>query len=501
MFKSVFVKYVTAVMSIFAVGFILLLAVVTSIVNNYIVETKEREMETAVSALLDCVYRVAEVTSAETFSEVAENDLTDKRAPITTVFAALTVNDSDLTLTLTDRQGRVLYIIGADYREGAVRPGLSLPKEVTDSIRAGQEFDGKLADFISDRALPTRAVGIFDRTGSFCGGVTVSISRLSWGNMMQEMTETILSTALLVLLAAMIAVYFLSNRIISPLREMSVAVKDFSKGRFSTRVRVRGNDEVAQLATAFNNMAESLENLERLRSSFIANVSHDLRTPMTTIAGFIEEIRDGVIPPEEQDHYLGVIETEVRRLSRLVASLLDISRIQAGDRKFTMRPFDVCEMGRQILISFEQQIGEKQLEVAFETDADRMNVVADYDAVYQIFYNICHNAVKFSREGGTLRLRITETREKKVCVAVYNEGAGIPEEDLPYIFERFYKSDKSRGLDKTGLGLGLYIAKTIIDAHGESIWAESKPGAYCEFFFTLRRSHGEAERQGKDDNQ
>jgi len=179
---------------------------------------------------------------------------------------------------------------------------------------------------------------------------------------------------------------------------------------------------------------------------------------------------------------------EVHRLSRLVSSLLDLSRLQAGDRKFTMVPFDICEMARLILISFEQKIEEKRLDVVFECDEDRMQVLADRDAIYQIFYNICHNAVKFARPEGKLQIRIVTAKDKKIRVSVYNDGEGIPTEDQPMIFERFYKSDKSRGLDKTGVGLGLFISKTIITAHGEKIWVSSTPGKNCEFFFTLPRA-------------
>ncbi len=289
----------------------------------------------------------------------------------------------------------------------------------------------------------------------------------------------------------MIAAYFITERTITPLREMGNAARNFAAGRFDIRVRVRGRDEVARLAEAFNQMADSLQNLENMRNSFIANVSHDLRTPMTTIAGFIDSIRDGVIPPEEQAHYLGVVSNEVHRLSRLVSTLLDLSRLQAGDRKMVFAPFDICEMARVILISFEQQIEEKRLEVEFHCDKERMRVFADRDAIYQIFYNICHNAVKFSREGGTLRLCIAETKEEKIRISVYNDGDGIPAEDQSMVFERFYKSDKSRGLDKTGVGLGLFIAKTIITAHGERIWVASEPGKNCEFFFTLPCAHRE----------
>lgn len=495
MFKSVFAKYVTAVMTIFVVGFALLLAVVTSIVNNYVADSKEREMSSSVTALRDCADGSFASISAENFAAQARLSFQNSDAPLSVLFRALSDNDSDLTLFLTDRNGKTIYVIGAHYEKGTMDPDLPISQELIDTTKAGKDFYRSIKMSFSERKIPIRAEGIFNESGEYCGAVVVSITQLSWGSMMQEMTQTILSTALLVLIAAMIAVYSISTRVISPLREMSIAAERFAKGKFDTRVRVRGNDEVARLATAFNEMAKSLENLEKMRSSFVANISHDLRTPMTTIAGFIEEIRAGVIPTEKQDYYLGVIETEVKRLSRLVASLLDLSRIQAGERKFVMRPFDICEMGRQILISFEQPIEEKRLAVEFETDSEHIAVSADYDAIYQIFYNICHNAVKFSKESGTLRIRIQETKENKIEVSVYNEGNGIAKEDLPFIFERFYKSDKSRGLDKSGLGLGLYIAKTIMDAHGETIRAESRQGESCEFFFTLRKAPNELDRR------
>ena len=265
------------------------------------------------------------------------------------------------------------------------------------------------------------------------------------------------------------------------------AAKSFAAGKFDVRVPVTGHDEISELAVAFNNMASSLADLENMRSTFLSNVSHDLRTPMTTISGFIDALLDGTIPPEKHEYYLRMIGDEVRRLSRLVAALLDVSRIQAGDRKFTMKAFDICEMARVILLSFEQKIDRKKLDVEFETDNENMYVWADRDAIYQILYNICDNAVKFSRDGGKYRIRIIE-REKKVFVSVYNEGEGIKAEDVPHVFERFYKGDKSRGLDKTGTGLGLYIAKSIIDAHNEEIWVKSKYGEYCEFVFTLKKA-------------
>jgi signal transduction histidine kinase len=209
---------------------------------------------------------------------------------------------------------------------------------------------------------------------------------------------------------------------------------------------------------------------------------------MTTISGFIDGINSGAIPPEKHSYYLNIISGEVHRLSRLVSQLLDISKLESGDRKFVPAPFDVCETARLILISFEQRIEEKRLDILFETDADSMIAYADKDSIHQVMYNLCENAIKFSREEGMLRISIKRGEKNKLVISVYNEGAGIPREDLPLVFDRFYKSDKSRGLDKNGVGLGLYIVKTIVEAQGESISVQSEPGEYCEFVFTLEES-------------
>jgi signal transduction histidine kinase len=269
---------------------------------------------------------------------------------------------------------------------------------------------------------------------------------------------------------------------------MTGASKKFAKGDFSARVTVYGNDEVAELGKSFNNMAESLDSLEKMRNSFLANVSHDLRTPMTTIAGFIDGITSGAIPPEKHDYYLGVISAEVHRLSRLVTQLLDISRLESGERKFNFAPCDIAELSRIILISFEQRIEQKRLDVEFDSEDDEMLAVADKDSIHQVIYNLCHNAIKFSNEGGRFKISLSRIADGKIRISVFDEGETISEEDSKMVFDRFYKTDKSRGLDKNGVGLGLYICKTIIDAHGETIGVESYEGVGTEFYFTLKEA-------------
>jgi signal transduction histidine kinase len=222
-----------------------------------------------------------------------------------------------------------------------------------------------------------------------------------------------------------------------------------------------------------------------MQKNFLSNVSHDLKTPMTTIAGFVDGILDGAIPPEKQDYYLNIIKNEVKRLSRLVTSLLDISRLQSGERKFEFKQFNICELTRQTVLSFENQLEEKKLNVEFDTDEFDMMAYGDTDAINQVIYNLCHNAIKFSYNEGLYKVSIKYIDDNKIRFTIHNDGIGISNEELPFVFDRFYKSDKSRGLDKTGTGLGLFITKTIIDAHSETITASSEYEKWCEFSFTL----------------
>lgn len=484
MFKSVFTKYITAFMSIILISFTILAAIICSMVTNYTMETKDDIVEhTANTAkmYIEMEFDGSDISDFNQFvyysSKLAGNYLT-----------MLTNYTGDLMIFVTDTDGNILLTdnrMPNGYISSKVGSS-AIAQILSGSYRQLNTLDGLFVNQHLTYALP-----ILDSSDKVVGIVYTSSSSLQLNQLVENLLKTIIMASLWVSLAALIAVYFISEKIISPLKDMSKAAKSFAAGRFDVRVPVTGRDEVAELATAFNNMAGSLANFEDMRRTFLANVSHDLRTPMTTIAGFIDNILEGVIPPEKQNYYLGVVATEVRRLSRLVNSLLDISRIQAGDRKFNMITFDICEMARQILISFEQKIGDKNLDVEFECDSDNMYVFADRDAIYQILYNICDNGIKFSREGGKYRIGVI-SKDKKVFVSVYNEGIGIPEADLPFVFDRFYKSDKSRGLDKTGVGLGLYIAKTIIDAHHEEIWVKSVYGEYCEFVFTLARSHENA---------
>ncbi len=478
MFKSVFTKYITAFMLIIIVSFLMLTIILCGLVDNYSTNTKAdivmRSAEVVASAAQDMYYG----DEADDFNRFVYFNLDN----IEQLLSAMADYNEDINIFVVDADGSCLAI--DDSAElGYVGAGVPLDIMGEVDMNDGGEYTGDLGGVFEKKHL-SYIRPIRGELGELVGAVVASSASTQVAALIETLVKTVILSCLWVMLAAMVAIYFISEKIIAPLKQMSKAAKSFAAGKFDVRVPVRGRDEVAELATAFNNMAASMAKLEDMRRTFLSSVSHDLRTPMTTISGFIDGILDGTIPPDKHEYYLDVIRGEVRRLARLVASLLDITRIQAGERKFNKTAFDICEMARLILISFEQKIEDKHLEVEFDCKADKMMVYADRDAIYQILYNICDNAVKFSKEGGAYKISILE-RERRVYISVFNEGIGIPPEELPFVFERFYKSDKSRGLDKTGVGLGLFIAKTIIDAHEEEIWVKSAYGENCEFVFTL----------------
>ena len=488
-------------MLILLASFLVLSTILTSLVNTYNIDVKTHSMA-----------NVSYSASVYIRDQFVESDCTDfteylhkEKEQIMPVIDLLSTNVENMTLWVVDEFGETVLAGGSRKTDPAHKDDLSVksttfPEGVIHTIESeGTLSDtGNLSGYFKNRHC-TYGVALYTPDSRFLGAVIASTDSIGMSTLLEAMDNTVLMSTLWIMLAALIAVYFITERMVAPLKSMSRAAKSFAKGQFDARVTVTGSDEIAELAVAFNNMAENLATANEMQRSFVANVSHDLRTPMTTISGFIDGILSGAIPPEKQDYYLSVISEEVRRLSRLVSALLDISRMQAGERKFTMADFDICELSRQVLISFEQKIEAKKLDVSFECDSDRMDVIGDRDAIHQVLYNICDNAIKFSHNGGKYEIRITE-KDRRIHVSVYNEGVGIPSEDVARIFDRFYKSDKSRGLDKSGVGLGMYISRTIIDAHGEQIWAESELGKWCRFTFTLQKASAFSQRKSVDRN-
>lgn len=273
-------------------------------------------------------------------------------------------------------------------------------------------------------------------------------------------------------------------RMVKPLRQMSAAAKSFGNGDFSVRVPITSQDEVGHLAQSFNNMADSLSNSESMNRSFVANVSHELKTPMTTIAGFIDGILDGTISPERQNYYLHIVSDEVKRLSRLVKTMLNLSRIDNGELKLRPTDFDISETVLSTVLTFEKSINEKQVDICGLDTLSPQSVRGDEDLLHQVIYNLVENAVKFTNPGGYIAFTVSDSIDR-TAVTIENSGSGITSEELPMIFEKFYKTDKSRSQDKNGMGLGLYLVKTIIKLHGGDISVTSAVNQYTRFSFFI----------------
>ena len=493
MFKSSFSKYLIAFVAIILISFLMLSGIVTSMIRNYSTEEKRQELESSSSFI---AHLIADQIEALEVAEIFEFlELPVARSLVT---AMLRLNPQ-VEIVILDETGRVL--IHADDPEVwspnmdnafvSINITALSPMDAIDDVSM---YSGDLGGYLSERSL-TYLTKV--EKGDILQGYVLAISStILEDNLISMARRAVVNSSLWVMLAAVIAAYFITERLVNPLRKMTKAVREFGKGELSTRVVVSGRDEVAELGYAFNNMAESIQNLEKMRNSFLANISHDLRTPMTAIAGFIDSINSGAIPHEKHEYYLGIISSEVHRLSRLVSQLLDVSRLESGDRKFVFSNFDVAEMARIILISFEKKIEEKRLEVEFIADEDKMIAVGDTDAIHQVLYNLCHNAIKFAHEGGRFIIRIERCEVKKIKVSVLDDGECLVEEDKERVFDRFYKTDKSRGLDKNGVGLGLYICKTIVEAHGEKIGVISRTDG-CEFWFTLKEGETTEPRTSK----
>ncbi len=317
------------------------------------------------------------------------------------------------------------------------------------------------------------------------GMVFIATDATSFTQLWRALSNIFFFTAVVVLCIAFVVSSITSARQSKPLKEMAQAVHKFGHGEFDVRVTgyEKRKDEIGELADSFNNMADSLAKSEARRSEFVANVSHELKTPMTTIAGFADGILDGTIPPEKERDYLQVISTETRRLSRLVRRMLDLSRLQSAETVTAQEQFDVSEVLIRVLVSLEGKINARGLDVDTGLPDGPVMVWGDPDGITQVCYNLLDNAVKFAVDGSAIGISIT-SGGGKARVFIRNQGEDIPQEELTMLFDRFHKTDRSRSEDRDGVGLGLYIVKTILDNHREDITVTNRNGV-TEFAFTL----------------
>ena len=362
----------------------------------------------------------------------------------------------------------------------------ALPESVMSTLFQEGDFARKTDLGLYEKNRFVVGVPVLGKDGATALGAVFAVAATtSMDTMWQAFLGLFLMTAMVVLMIAFAVCSVTTMRQIKPIREMAQATRLYAEGDFDVRMKDYGrSDEIGELAASFNRMAETLQQTERKRRDFIANISHELKTPMTTIAGYTDGILDGTIPPESEKQYLQIISDESRRLSRLVRRMLDVSQLQVMDPLKSGSRFDVCESMRRVLISMEKKITDRHLDVEADIPEEPILVRGDNDMITQVIYNLLENAAKFARTGTALYLGVTTAADGKAYVTVRNLGDTIPADELPKLFERFHKSDKSRSEDKDGVGLGLYIVKTILEQHKEQIQVTSENGV-TTFRFSL----------------
>ena len=395
-----------------------------------------------------------------------------------TGFAA-SVSDVNFLICATD--GTVLLSTDESLDGEAALPG-----NVMSTLFQEGDFARKTDLGLYEKNRFVVGVPVLGKDGATALGAVFAVaSTTSMDTMWQAFLGLFLMTAMVVLMIAFAVCSVTTMRQIKPIREMAQATRLYAEGDFDIRMKDYGrSDEIGELAVSFNRMAETLQQTERKRRDFIANISHELKTPMTTIAGYTDGILDGTIPPESEKQYLQIISDESRRLSRLVRRMLDVSQLQVMDPLKSGSRFDVCESMRRVLISMEKKITDRHLDVEADIPEEPILVRGDNDMITQVIYNLLENAAKFARTGTALYLGVTTAADGKAYVTVRNLGDTIPADELPKLFERFHKSDKSRSEDKDGVGLGLYIVKTILEQHKEQIQVTSENGV-TTFRFSL----------------
>ena len=291
-------------------------------------------------------------------------------------------------------------------------------------------------------------------------------------------------TLALLFIAAFIVLVLFTYVVYIPIRKIAKAADAYAEGNFDTKIDIHSNDEIGYLAASLNYMANELNTLEDDQKKFVSNVSHDFRSPLTSIKGYVEAMLDGTIPVEMQDKYLNIILFETERLNKLTKSLLELNKFGSHGTMLDIIDFDINYTIRMTAQTFEGICKEKRIGFHLILTGEKLYVSADMSKIQQVLYNLIDNALKFSHTDSFITIETTEKNDK-IFVSVKDTGIGIPKDSIKKIWERFYKTDLSRGKDKKGTGLGLSIVKEIIQAHGENINCISTEGVGTEFIFTL----------------
>jgi len=343
------------------------------------------------------------------------------------------------------------------------------------SYMVGRYFNSFDEDFLSVSA---------PITGNFrtYGYVVIHLPMKNVTQSQYHILNIVYITSLIVFLLSMIILIVFQRIVYSPLKKITDGAKAYAEGDLKYKIKVNSNDEMGYLAATLNYMSDKLDDTENYQKKFISNVSHDFRSPLTSIKGYLEAILDGTIPPEMLEKYLNRVIDETKRLTKLTESILSLDSIESV--KLNKTSFDINEMIRNTASSFEVQCNSKNITIELIFINVSQYVFADFGKIEQVLYNLIDNAIKFSSQNSSITIQ-TSIKKEKIFVSVKDTGIGIAKNEQSKVFDRFYKSDLSRGKDKKGTGLGLAIVKEILQTHGENIDVISTVGIGTEFIFSL----------------
>ena len=471
--KSISVAFFSLVSTLMVLGIVLMGASEWVLFKNYFAKDRYETLDQVVGV----TQRTAQYLVQQ--AELPEGDELDALSTKLEIIG----ESAEAYLFFTDNDGRVMIASSPDKLES-----LTVPEEMMEKIDASDadyyHVFGTLGGMLDGKSYITVSE-MRNEHGQPSGYLFLCSSGEQLTQFKQQFWSNFLLSSCVMLLCASVLTKVLMHKLTDPLQKVTDAAQRFGGGDLSVRVEgVEGEGEVADLARTFNTMAENIQMNDNSRGQFMGNIAHELRTPMTTIKGFIDGILDGTIPPEMQNHYLQLVSEETGRLARLIQNMLDLSKLESGEYQVNARMFNIWETLTGVALSAEQRINDGMIDIDGLTMDEKVLVYADPDLIHQVVYNLLDNAIKFTPAGGTIRFGV-EKLGPEAEISIWNSGQGISPEALPYVFQRFYKEDRSRGLHARGAGLGLNICKVLVNLSGGQIRVESQQGEWCKFVFTL----------------
>ncbi len=469
--KSIFLRIFSINLVTIIVSFMILALMQSVLISQFVYREK-------INGLKDNAKTIAKIIESGTTAEPLKNFLYGfSHSTKTNILIVDASGDILLTSTQDDVYNQNILRIDEKYYEDVMSNREHIAKGTLGNVYRTDMFTLQVPIVASNQS-------------AVIGAIYISIPVPEMTRAQTRFYKILALSLCLVVLISLALSFALSRRISKPIKKVSKTAKQFAQGDFSSRVALDEKTdniiEINELTQTFNDMAYSLEKSDDIRSNFLSDVAHELRTPMTTISGFVDGILDDTIPEERQKDYLVIVRDEVTRLSGLVNSFLDLTRLQTGNQTLEATNFDINETIRRTLVGFENKIEEKNISVSLDTEDERLLVKADMNAIRQVLTNLIENAIKFTNCGGELKISAKPLKHE-VKISVYNTGCGIAQGDIKMIFERFYKADKSRSQNREGTGIGLYIVKDILNRHGKNITVQSCEGQFAEFSFTLDR--------------